>query len=202
MAEANSSQVGLGVEYEERLSRLILLLKTVLGWLYVGIPHGIILVLFSYLALLLHVVAFVIVLFTRRYPRGIYDIMLGYHAWSARVDAYLNLMTDKYPPFALSAPDYPVYVHIEYQEEVSRGSAALRFFLGWLYVGIPHGIALMVLGIVAFVCIVIGWFAILFTGQYPRGLFDFVEGTMRWGLRVNAYLFLLNDKYPPFSLRP
>ncbi|MCY4624863.1 MAG: DUF4389 domain-containing protein [Chloroflexi bacterium] len=202
MAGAGPAQVGLGVEYSESLSRLVLLLKTFLGWLYVGIPHGIALFILSFVALALHVVAFVIVLFTGKYPRGIFDIMLGYHAWSVRVDAYLNLMTDKYPPFALSAPDYPVYAHIEYPEEVSRGTAALRFFLGWLYVGIPHGIALFVLGIVAFVAIVIGWFAILFTGQFPRALFDFVEGTMRWGLRVSAYMYLLNDKYPPFSLKP
>ncbi len=202
MADAGPAQVGLGVEYSDRLSRLMLLLKAFLGWLYVAIPHGVILGILSLVALVLHVVAFVIVLFTGKYPRGIFDIMLGYQAWNARVNAYLNLMTDKYPPFALSAPDYPVYVHIEYPEEVSRGTAALRFFLGWLYVGIPHGIALMVLGIIALVAIVIAWFAILFTGQYPRALFDFVEGTMRWGLRVNAYLYLLNDKYPPFSLQP
>lgn len=201
MADAGSA-VGLGVEYEEKLSRLILLLKTFLGWLYVLIPHGIVLYIFAIVALVLHVVAFVIVLFTGQYPRGIFDIMVAYHAWNARVNAYLNLMTDRYPPFALSAPDYPVYVNIEYPEAVSRGTAALRFFLGWFYVGIPHGIALIVLSLLAFVCIVIGWFAILFTGQFPRALFDFVEGTMRWGLRVNAYLFLLNDRYPPFSLKP
>ena len=201
MADAGSAPVRLGVEYPEQLSRPHLLLKVFLGWLYVGIPHGIILALFSYLTLLLHVVAFIIVLFTGRYPRGIFDIMVGYFAWSVRVNAYTNLMTDRYPPFALGADDYPAAVDIEYPEQVSRLTAALRFFFGILYVGIPHGIALTVLGIVAFVLLIVSAFAILFTGSYPRGFFDFIEGVMRWGLRVSAYLYLLDDHYPPFSLK-
>ena len=201
MAEADAAPVRLDVEYPEQLSRLHLLLKSFLGWLYVWIPHGIILGILAYLVLALHVIAFIIVLFTGRYPRGIFDIMVGYHRWSLRVDAYTNLMTDRYPPFSFSAGDDAASLEIPYREQVSRGSAALRFFLGWLYVLIPHGIALIVLGIVALVMLVISWFAILFTGRFPRGMFDFIEGTMRWGLRVNAYLFLLNDKYPPFSLK-
>lgn len=202
MAEASPPLVGLGVEYPERLSRLHLLLKTLLGWLYVMIPHGIALYVLSILALALHVIAFVIVLVTERYPKGIFDIMVGINAWSTRVDAYLNLMTDRYPPFALTAADYPAAIQVEYPERVSRGAAALRFFLGWLYVGIPHGIVLTALGIAAFVALVIAWFAILFTGTFPRGLFDFIEGVMRWGLRVGAYMYLLNNRYPPFSLKP
>ena len=177
------------------------MLKVFLGWLYVGIPHGIILYILSIVALVLHVIAFVVVLFTGRYPRGIFDIILGYHAWSVRVDAYINLMTDRYPPFALTANDYPAAIGIEYPEQVSRLTAALRFFFGILYVGIPHGIALVGLGIVAFVLLIVSAFAILFTGKYPQGFFDFIEGVMRWGLRVSAYLYLLDDHYPPFSLK-
>ena len=200
MAEAGAPAVRLDVEYPEQLSRLHLVAKVLFGWLYVGIPHGIILVLFSYLALLLHVIAFIIVLFTGRYPRGIFDIMLGYHSWSARVDAYTNLMTDRYPPFALTADGYPASIGIEYPEQVSRGSAALRFFLGWLYVGIPHGIALFVLGIIAIVLLIVAAIAILFTARYPQAIFDYLQGLMRWSLRVSAYMYLLNDRYPPFSL--
>lgn len=200
MAEAGAPAVRLDVEYPEQLSRLHLVAKVLLGWLYVGIPHGIILVLFSYLALLLHVIAFIIVLFTGRYPRGIFDIMVSYHGWSARVDAYTNLMNDRYPPFALTANDYPAVVNIEYPEQVSRGSAALRFFLGWLYVGIPHGIVLAVLSIIAIVLLIVSAFAILFTGRYPQGIFNYIYGVMCWSLRVSTYMYLLQDKYPPFSL--
>ncbi|MDE2899446.1 MAG: DUF4389 domain-containing protein [Chloroflexota bacterium] len=200
MADASSASVRLDVEYPEQLSRLHLVAKVLFGWLYVGIPHGIILGILSVAALVLHVIAFIVVLFTGRYPRGIYDIMIGYHGWSVRVDAYTNLMTDKYPPFTMSADDYPAVMGIDYQEEVSRGTALLRFLLGWLYVGIPHGIALGVLGIIGFVLLIIAALAILFTGRYPQGIFDFLQGIMRWSLRVSAYLYLLNDKYPPFSL--
>ena len=200
MADASSASVRLDVEYPEQLSRLHLVAKVLFGWLYVGFPHGIILGILSVAALVLHVIAFIVVLFTGRYPRGIYDIMIGYHGWSVRVDAYTNLMTDKYPPFTMSADDYPAVMGIDYQEEVSRGTALLRFLLGWLYVGIPHGIALGVLGIIGFVLLIIAALAILFTGRYPQGIFDFLQGIMRWSLRVSAYLYLLNDKYPPFSL--
>ena len=201
MADAGSAPVRLGVEYPEQLSRPHLLLKVFLGWLYVGIPHGIILMVLSFVATVLYVIAFVAILFTGRYPRAIFDFILGYHCWGVRVDAYTNLMTDRYPPFALGAVDYPAAVDIEYPEQVSRLTAALRFFFGILYVGIPHGIALTVLGIVAFVLLIVSAFAILFTGSYPRGFFDFIEGVMRWGLRVSAYLYLLDDHYPPFSLK-
>ena len=200
MADASPAPVRLDVEYPEQLSRLHLVAKVLLGWLYVGIPHGIILALFSYLTLLLHVIAFVIVLFTGRYPRGIFDIMVGFFAWSARVDAYTNLMNDRYPPFALTAENYPLTLGIDYPEQVSRGSAALRFFLGWLYVGIPHGIALLVLGIIAVILLIVSAFAILITGRYPQGIFNYIWGVMCWSLRVSAYMYLLNDRYPPFSL--
>ena len=201
MADAGSAPVSLGVEYPEKLSRLHLVAKVLFGWLYVGIPHGIILMVLSFVAFVLYVVAFFAILFTGRFPRGLFDIMLGYLAWSTRVNAYMNLMTDRYPPFALTADDYPAAIGIEYPEQVSRLTAALRFLFGFIYVGIPHGIALTVLGIVAFVLLIVSAFAILFTGKYPRGLFDFIEGVMRWGVRVNAYLYLMDDHYPPFSLK-
>ena len=201
MADAGSAPVSLGVEYPEQLSRLHLLLKVFFGFLYVGIPHGIILLVLSLVTTVLYVIAFFAILFTGRYPRGMFDFILGYLAWGTRVDAYTNLMTDRYPPFALTVDDYPAAIGIEYPEQVSRITAALRFLFGFIYVGIPHGIALLVLGIVALVLLVVSAFAILFTGSYPRGLFDFIEGVMRWGLRVNAYLYLLDDHYPPFSLK-
>lgn len=201
MANAGAAPVRLDVEYPEQLSRLHLVARVLFGWLYVGVPHGTILGLFSFLALLLYVIAFIVVLFTGRYPRGIFDIMIGYHAWSIRVNAYTSLMTDRYPPFALTADDYPATIGIEYQEQVSRGTAALRFFLGWLYVGIPHGIALSVLGIIGIVLIIVSAFSILFTGKYPEAMFDFVRGVMRWSLRVSAYMYLLDHRYPPFSLK-
>ena len=182
MADAGSAPVSLGVEYPEKLSRLHLVAKVLFGWACTSaFPTASFLWSCRSWPFVLYVVAFFAILFTGRFPRGLFDIMLGYLAWSTRVNAYMNLMTDRYPPFALTADDYPAAIGIEYPEQVSRLTAALRFLFGFIYVGIPHGIALTVLGIVAFVLLIVSAFAILFTGKYPRGLFDFIEGVMRWG---------------------
>jgi len=94
---------------------------------------------------------------------------------------------------------YPVRLAVDYPEKLSRGTLLLRLFFGWLYVGIPHGVCLIFYGIAAFVLTVIAWFAVLFTGKYPRGMFDFNVGFCRWKMRMNAYLFFFTDTYPPFS---
>lgn len=94
---------------------------------------------------------------------------------------------------------YPVHVTVEYPERLSRGTLLLKVFFGWLYVGIPHGIALWLYSIVAGVVSFFAFWAILFTGRYPRGMFDFVVGYIRWLTRVNVYFWLLRDEYPPFS---
>jgi hypothetical protein len=96
--------------------------------------------------------------------------------------------------------DSPVRFTVAYPESVSRGTLLLKTFFGWLYVGIPHGIALMFYGLAAAALVTcIAWFAILFTGKYPRGMFDFVVRFLRWQMRVNVYMLLLTDAYPPFG---
>jgi hypothetical protein len=92
-------------------------------------------------------------------------------------------------------PEYPVRLHVDYPERLSR----LLIFVRWL-LAIPHFIALTFLGFGAFVVLVLSWFAVLFTGIYPRGMFDFMVGVQRWGTRVGAYVLFLTDQYPPFSL--
>ncbi len=93
----------------------------------------------------------------------------------------------------------PVKFTIDYPEKLSRGILLLKTFFGWLYVFIPHGFVLFFYGIAAFFVTLIAWWAILFTGKYPKGMFDFVVGYQRWSNRVNAYMLLLTDVYPPFS---
>ena len=136
------------------------------------------------------------ILFRQKYPRWWFDWNLELQRFSNRVGIYLALMDDKYP-----STDEHQSVHLEYQyPDVARDLNRWLPLVKWL-LAIPHYIVLVFLGIAAFVCIVIAWFAILFTGRYPRGLFDFVVGVGRWGVRVEAYAFLLaTDRYPPFSL--
>jgi hypothetical protein len=94
---------------------------------------------------------------------------------------------------------YPVTLTVEYPERLSRGLVLLKVFFGWLYVGIPHIIILYFYGLIVGIVTFIAFFAILFTGKYPKGMYDFVVGYLRWSLNVSAYLSLLRDEYPPFS---
>lgn len=95
--------------------------------------------------------------------------------------------------------DSPVKYSLEYPEKLSRGKLLLKTFFGWLYVWIPHGIVLWALGVAVGVVQFIAWWAILFTGRYPKGMFDFVVKYQRWVLRVGAYMAMMTDKYPPFT---
>ncbi len=135
-------------------------------------------------------------LFRKKYPRWWFDWNLALTKFSTRVEAYLALLGDEYPS---TDEDQAVHIEIPYPDaskDLKRGMPLVKWFLA-----IPHYFVLIALGIAAIVSIVIAWFAILFTGRYPRGLFDFVVGVYRWCLRVSAYAFLLTtDRYPPFSL--
>ncbi|MDB5178420.1 MAG: hypothetical protein JWN01_363 [Patescibacteria group bacterium] len=137
------------------------------------------------------------ILFRQRYPRWWFDFNLELNRFSTRVGAYLFLLTDQYPS---TVETQSVHVDITYPD-VKRDLNRWLPLVKWL-LAIPHYIVLLVLGAVALVVSVVAWFAILFTGRYPRSLFDFVVGVGRWSLRVNAYAFLLTtDQYPPFSLK-
>ena len=180
------------IEYPEQLSRWLIFVK----WL-LAIPHFLILYALSSVANIITFIAFFAILFTGRYPRGLFDFVVNIYRWQENVFAYYALFRDEYPPFSWEAGKYPVTFEVDYPESLSRW----MIFVKWL-LAIPHIIVLLFLYIVALVVWVIVWFAILFTGRFPRGLFDFLVGVSRWSLRVNAYaLLLLRDDYPPFSLR-
>ncbi len=136
-----------------------------------------------------------LIVFRQKYPRWWFDFNLQLQRFSTRVAAYLALMDDRYP-----ATDEEQSVHLDYPypdaAQLNRWLPLVKWFLA-----IPHYIVLFFLGIGAFVAVVIAWFAIVFTGRYPRGLFDFVEGVIRWQNRVIGYAFVLvTDTYPPFRL--
>ena len=135
-------------------------------------------------------------LFRLRYPRWWFDFARELTRFETRVGAYLALLTDRYPS---TVDEQAVHLEIDYPD-VDRDLNRWLPLVKWL-LAIPHYIVLVVLVLAAIVAIIIAWFAILFTGRYPRALFDFVVGVGRWTLRVEAYAFLLvTDRYPPFSL--
>jgi hypothetical protein len=138
------------------------------------------------------------ILFRRKYPRWWFNWNLELQRFSNRVAAYLALLGDRYP-----ATDDHQSVHLDYpypdaERELNRWLPLVKWLLA-----IPHYIVLFFLDIAAVIVVIVAWFAILVTGRYPRGMFDFVEGVIRWHNRVIAYaVILVTDRYPPFRLAP
>jgi hypothetical protein len=145
---------------------------------------------------ILFLATLLMILFRQKYPRWWFDWNIALVKFSTRVGAYIGLLTDVYPS---TDEEQSVHIEIPYpdvREDLNRWLPLVKWFLA-----IPHYIILSFLWIAAVVSVVIAWFAILFTGRYPRGLFDFIVGVYRWSLRVAAYAVLLTtDRYPLFSL--
>jgi Domain of unknown function (DUF4389) len=201
-------------ELDEPLSRWRWLVK----WVLI-IPHVIVLVFLWIAFVVLTIVTFFAILFTGRYPRGIFDFNVGVLRWSWRVGfySYSALGTDRYPPFTLAdVPDYPARLQVEYPQALSRGLVLVKWWLlalpQYLVVGVFAGGAWAgfnaasnhggwssgggLIGLMVFISAV----ALLFTGRYPRSIFDFIMGMNRWVFRVAAYATLMTDAYPPFRL--
>jgi len=184
---------------DEGLSRWQWLVK----WLLL-IPHWIVLLFLWIASLGLTVVAFFSILFTRRYPRGIFDFNVGVLRWTWRVSfySYSALGTDRYPPFTLAeVADYPAQLTVDYPPSLSRSLVLVK----WWLLAIPHYLVLCVFlgasggGLIGLM-VLIGAVALLFTARYPRAIFGFVMGMNRWTFRVAAYVLLMTDTYPPFRL--
>jgi hypothetical protein len=200
-------------ELDPDLSRWLWVVK----WL-LAIPHYIVLT-FLWIALwVLTIVAFFAILFTGRYPRGIFDFNLGVLRWTWRVlfYSYWALGTDRYPPFTLAeVEDYPASLHVDYPERLSHWLPLVKWLLaiphlilvglfvggwGWGWDWTDEGAwGIGIAGLVG-ILVVIAGFVLLFTGNYPRSLFDFTLGLDRWVFRVVAYVGLMRDEYPPFRL--
>ncbi len=185
-------------------------------WLLV-IPHVVVLVFLWLAFAVLTVVAFFAILFTARYPRGIFDFNVGVLRWTWRVGyySYSALGTDMYPPFTLGeVPAYPASFSVAYPQRLSRGLVLVK----WWLLAIPHYVVvglfvgpqvsyetvdgtkyashIGLIGILVLVAAVV----LLFTSRYPRSVYDLVIGLNRWVYRVSAYASLMTDAYPPFRL--
>jgi hypothetical protein len=204
-------------ELQQDLSRGLWLVK----WLLL-IPHFVVLIFLWLAAAVVWVIALFAILFTGRYPRGLFDFELGVMRWTWRVGfyAYDALGTDRYPPFSLNEePDYPATLDVAYPEQLSRGLVLVKW---WLLV-IPHALIVGIflggwqagggswgwdadeggwvanIGLIG-VLVLIAAVVLLFAGRYPRGIFDLVMGLNRWVFRVGVYVLLMRDEYPPFRL--
>ena len=208
--------VSIEGELDPGLSRWLWLVK----WL-LAIPHYIILFFLGIALFIMTIVAFFAILFTGRYPRGIFDFNVGVLRWYWRVAyySYSALGTDRYPPFSLGRRDYPANLEVEYPERLSRGLVLIK----WWLLAIPHYLILAIFeggwgtynidiksqeswgytspGLI-FILVLFAAIVLLFTGRYPRDIFNLLLGLNRWVLRVAAYITLMRDEYPPFRLSP
>jgi hypothetical protein len=188
-AIAAAYPVQASIEWQPEYARWMPLVK----WL-LSIPHLIVLLFLAIGAVFAVFIAAFAVLFTRRYPRGLFDYVLGVYRWGWRVSAYLLLMNDRYPPFSLSPdPDFPADLEIAYPEEIDRWRPFVQWFLA-----IPFLILASVLQNLAHFLVIFAFFTILFTKKFPRGMFELLLTAMRWTVRGNAYAHFMVTRYPPF----
>jgi len=192
--------VRLRGRYDTATSRGLWIVK----WLLV-IPHLLVLIALWIATVVVTVIAGFAILFTGRYPRPLFDFAVGVLRWTWRVSFYgiHGFATDRYPPFSLRRDlEYPADLEVPYPERLSRGLVVVKWWLlvlpHYLIVGVFSGgwANVGLIGIMALIAAV----ALLFTGHYPTGLFDFMMGLNRWAYRVAAYAMLLTDDYPPFRL--
>lgn len=152
------------------------------------------------------IISLLAIMLTAKYPRSLFDFNVGVLRWTWRVGfySYQALGTDKYPPFTLDAGGYPADLEVAYPDRLTPGLALVK----WWLLAIPHYIVIaLFIGCgwvrwpgLAWVLVFFGAVVLLFTGKYPRGIFDFVMGIDRWMYRVAAYSGLMTDRYPPFRL--
>ena len=203
-------------DLDPALSRWQWLVKWILA-----IPHYIVLLFLHIAYFVVTLIAFFAILFTGKYPRGLFDFNVGVMRWRWRVLFYAlsALGTDKYPPFSLQPnSEYPADVEVDYPEQLHRGLVLIKwwllaiphylilnaFFYGGMRSFMDYGdddwsgryVAVPLIGILLLIAVV----ALLFTARYPKGLYDFVIGINRWAFRVRAYSSLMRDEYPPFRL--
>lgn len=189
----------LTITHQEKYSRGQLLLRTIFGLIYIGIPHFFLLAIVGIWSGILSFVTFWAVLFTGKFPESIFNFQIGFSNWSMRLQATLANLVDGYPAFFPGGKSDKVSLEVPRPEKVSRGLLILRLLFGAIYVGIPHGICLIFRFIGTGVMGFLAWWAILFAGTYPSRWHAFNVGTYRWVTRVTLYLGYFTDEYPKFS---
>jgi hypothetical protein len=173
--------------------------RPLVHWL-LAIPHLIVVAILSQIGSLIWIVCFFTVLFTRNIPEGLFNFQAMILRYSARTLSYVLYLREEYPPFdfTMSADDPggdPIVVSVDRPEQLNRWLPLVK----WLLI-IPHLIVIYILFLVAYVVAIIGFFAVIILGRWPEGMHNFIVGVGRWGHRINAYIYLLRDEYPPFTL--
>lgn len=189
----------LTIQHQEKYSRGELLLRTFPGWIYIYLPHWLLLIFAGLWGLVLLLVAFWVIVFTGRYPEPMFQYLAGFLKWITRVEARLFNLCDGYPAFGIRASDNRTDLDIPYPEQVNRGLTVARLLLGIFYVLIPHGLVLLFRGIFVLILLIAAWWVVLVTGRFPGRIHRWAVEQIRWQLRIDAYLMFMTDRYPPFT---
>ena len=180
------------LEYHERASRLTTFFR-----IFMVIPHLFVLIFYAIAATVLSFIAWFAILFTGRYPEGMFGFQTGYLRYATRVRCYASLLTDQFPPFGAGSPDdgYPIQVTAELPEHLSRLTTFFRYILQY-----PAYLVQLALSFLESLMAIVAWFVILVTGRVPRSIFEIMELPQRYYVRYTAYAQLLTtDRYPWFQ---
>jgi uncharacterized protein DUF4389 len=189
--EPTAYPVLVEAERQDEYARFLPLIKWLLAF-----PHYIVLAVLFIGVVFAHLIAFFAVIFTRTYPRGLFDYIIGVYRWGWRVTAYVQLLRDQYPPFTLADdPAYAAHLDIEYPE---AGIDRWRPFVSWLLI-IPFLVVVWLLMIISRAATLIALLTILFTKEIPQGVFRFIVVAQRWSMRGVAYAMFMVNRYPPFD---
>jgi hypothetical protein len=183
------SAIGYDVTYEEERNRLTVAFRIILA-----IPHLILAYVWRELAQIVAVIQWFIIVFTGKRNEGLWNLQQSWLGYHSRVLGYISLLFDQYPAFGTDPGNAPVRTEISYEESANRLTTGLRFL--WI---IPAAIIAIFIGIASAVVTLISWFAILFTGKQPRGMWDFVLKAVRYTLQLETYALLMTDTYPKFG---
>lgn len=186
--------VGLEVDPPAPQNRISVLLRIILV-----IPHLIIISILGIALAVIYLISWIAILITGSYPGGMLRFFHSVMHWMYRVNGYMYLLTDKYPPFSLGPDElYPIRLRIE--ERIENRNRLTTFWPIRYILAIPHLIVITILNYAVAVVVFIAWIIALFTGSVPNGMHNFLAGFVRWQARANAYIYILLDEYPPFSL--
>ncbi len=188
----------LNVFHQSNYSRAQLLIRTFLGLFYIIIPHLFVLFFFLIWSKLLWIYSVFHVLLTGKLPESVHAFQLGFLRWATRLHCSVYNLVDEYPAFGINGVSESVKLKIAFDEAPNRLTTLLRFILAPVVV-FPHLLVWSFRNLVSLILTFLAFWVVLFTGKYPITWYEFNVGTLRWIIRVYAYMYLLIDNYPPFS---
>ncbi len=186
------------IKRQESNSRMELLLRAFFGVFYIGIPHGIMIMIYALGLMFLRIFLFWYILFTGKFHKGVFDYQLNLFRYQARVNARFQNLLDGYPAFGLKTIDENIVIDVDYKESVSRLRMLGRSFFGALLI-FPHAFVLIFRIYATIFVLGISFWVILFIGKLPQGMFNFITGLGRWIFRIQLYLYFYTDNYPAFT---